>query len=232
MKISTFFQSVMKSSLILLIAGIGISATIWGGSEILKYQDKLAAKPYEKIKSWNISINDSLRFKMNVRTKLVDGYIMAQVNIDGYPDYLSDPRFTLLNKDSRIFLIFNDKDEFAIEEKEIPVHSFTKITDSLGKNVGLTFEFRDYWSAEKYASIDNIGIKYTMQTQLPDSSSSSASKPIQDPKLDHCAPGLTKSERLKRLSQYGVTRQTGDNSFEIGYRSLTFFYDGSLLSCQ
>ena len=83
---------------------------------------------------------------MNVRTKLVDGYLMAQVNIDGYPDYLSDPRLALLNKDSRIFLIFNDKDGFSVEEKELLVHTFTKITDSLGKNVGLTVEFKDYWS--------------------------------------------------------------------------------------
>jgi hypothetical protein len=232
MKISLFFQSVLKYSLAIFIGGIGLSVAILGGSEILKFQDKLAAKPYEKAKNWDVSINEILKFQMNVRTKLVDGYLMAQVNIDGYPDYLSDPRLALLNKDSKIFLIFNDKDGFSVAEKELLVHAFTKITDSSGKNVGLAFEFKDYWGAEKYASIEKISVKYTMQTQLPDSFSSSASKPIQDSKLDHCAPGLTKSERLKRLSQYGVTRQTGDNSFEVGYRSLTFFSDGSLLSCQ
>jgi hypothetical protein len=50
MKISLFFQSVLKYSLAILIGGIGLSVAIWGGSEILKFQDKLAAALCMKVR--------------------------------------------------------------------------------------------------------------------------------------------------------------------------------------
>jgi hypothetical protein len=50
--------------------------------------------------------------------------------------------------------------------------------------------------------------------------------------LDHCSPGISKAERLKRLAQYGTVREVGNASFEAGGRTVSFHYDGALLHCQ
>lgn len=55
-----------------------------------------------------------------------------------------------------------------------------------------------------------------------------AAKPI----LDHCAPGLSKAERLKRLAQHGTIRETGAGEFQAGGRTVNFLYDGSLAYCR
>jgi len=52
------------------------------------------------------------------------------------------------------------------------------------------------------------------------------------PILDHCAPGLSKAERMKRLAQHGTVRETGTGAFEAGGRTVTFGYDGGLLYCH
>lgn len=50
--------------------------------------------------------------------------------------------------------------------------------------------------------------------------------------LDHCAPGLSKQERLKRLEQHGTVRETGAGQFEAGMNAIVFSYDGSLAYCR
>lgn len=52
------------------------------------------------------------------------------------------------------------------------------------------------------------------------------------PILDHCAPGLAKAERMKRLAQHGTVRETGTGAFDVSGRMLRFGYDGALLYCE
>lgn len=56
--------------------------------------------------------------------------------------------------------------------------------------------------------------------------------PAAKPVLDHCAPGLLKAERLKRLAQHGTVRETGAGEFQAGGRTIHFMYDGSLAYCR
>ena len=48
---------------------------------------------------------------------------------------------------------------------------------------------------------------------------------------DHCAPNLSKAERLKRLGLKGTVRETGANSYIAGGSYVTFSYYGDLVSC-
>jgi hypothetical protein len=51
--------------------------------------------------------------------------------------------------------------------------------------------------------------------------------------LDHCAPGLTKAERLRLLAQYGAVRETIPDAYTAGDHSVYFnSYDGSLTLCR
>ncbi|MDY0746547.1 hypothetical protein SNE35_18685 [Paucibacter sp. R3-3] len=52
------------------------------------------------------------------------------------------------------------------------------------------------------------------------------------PVLDHCAPSLSKAERMKRLAQHGTVRETGTGTFEAGERTISFGYDGALAYCR
>lgn len=49
--------------------------------------------------------------------------------------------------------------------------------------------------------------------------------PEAKPVLDHCAPGLSKAERLKRLAQHGTVRETGAGEYQPGGRTINFIYD-------
>lgn len=48
---------------------------------------------------------------------------------------------------------------------------------------------------------------------------------------DHCAPNLSKEERIKRLGLKGNIRQTGANSFNAGSNYVQFSYYGDLINC-
>lgn len=48
---------------------------------------------------------------------------------------------------------------------------------------------------------------------------------------DHCAPNISRDERLKRLSLKGNVRQTGANSYNAGSSYVQFSYTGDLISC-
>lgn len=51
------------------------------------------------------------------------------------------------------------------------------------------------------------------------------------PILDHCAPDLSRTERLKRLAQHGAVRETGTGHYEASERSVAFF-EGKLVYCR
>jgi hypothetical protein len=48
---------------------------------------------------------------------------------------------------------------------------------------------------------------------------------------DHCAPSLSKAERLKRLALKGNVRETGANTYTAGGGYVSFNYSDSLLQC-
>lgn len=231
MKINDFFRSAFKAAVAIFMAVIALSIVGWG---LWKAQDiwaKRDAKQYEVIKQWPIDLKEHLQINLLVRTKLVDGTLFAEVGIDGYPAYLSDPRLEVKNRSASLSLLFRDKDGFKVHSKSIQIVAFSGIVNAKGKKSGLKYQFDEYMSPETYARLAGLDVEWTLETVLPVSNSPATEAVAQLP--DHCAPNLLKAERLKRLAQHGELRQTGDGMYSVGYRSLHFFtYDGSLISCQ
>lgn len=231
MKINEFFRSAGKIAIALFLAAIGLLFAIWGYSSLSDAWEKHQAKQYEVIKLWPVELKEYLQFNLLAKTKLADGRLFAIVDIEGYPAYLSDPRLQIKNNNATISLLFQDNDGFTLHSKIIKISEFSSIVDSANKKAGLKYEFDEYLSAKTYARIQKMQAQWTLETTLP---ASTSAQPNAEEKIpDHCAPNLSKAERLKRLGQHGAVRQNGDGNYSVGYRSLSFFtYDGSLLDCR
>ncbi len=230
-KVNDFFKSAFKVAVAIFIAVIALSIAGWGVWKVQDTWAKQEAKQYEVIKLWPVDLKENLQLTLLVRTKLVDDRLFAEINFDGYPAYLSDPRLEAKNRTASISLLFQDKDGFKVRSKSIQMTEFSSIVDSKSKKSGLSYEFDEYMSAETYARLTRLGVQWTLETVLPVSTDPIS---LADSQLaDHCAPNLPKPERLRRLAQHGTLRQTGDGMYSVGYRSLHFFsHDGSLLNCQ
>lgn len=113
MKINDFFRSAFKVALAIFIAVIALSIAGWGVWKVQDTWDKQDAKQYEVIKMWPVDLKENLQLTLLARTKLVDGRLFAEVNFDGYPAYLSDPRLEPKNRTASISLIFQDKCHFS-----------------------------------------------------------------------------------------------------------------------
>jgi hypothetical protein len=231
LKINDFFRAALKIATAIFLAITALSIAGWGIWKVQDISDKRYAKQYEVIKLWPVNLKDNLQLTLLARTKLVDGRLFAEVNFDGYPAYLSDPRLEAKNRTGSISLLFQDKDGFKVHAKSIQMTEFSKIVDATGKKSGLSFEFDEYMSPETYGRLTALAVQWTLDTVLP---VPTASAPTVDDQLtDHCAPNISKTERLRRLAQHGTLRQTGDGVYEVGNRSLHFFtYDGSLINCR
>ena len=48
---------------------------------------------------------------------------------------------------------------------------------------------------------------------------------------NHCAPEISKKERLSRLSTHGQLNQTSERTYKAGKHGVSFHYDGSLSYC-
>ncbi|MFP5482405.1 MAG: hypothetical protein ACLGGW_03925, partial [Gammaproteobacteria bacterium] len=58
-------------------------------------------------------------------------------------------------------------------------------------------------------------------------------KSVDKPIKDHCAPKLSKSERLNRLGQHGSIREVGIDEYVAGDKNLSFLpYSSEILNCR
>lgn len=229
MQIKEFFKSTFKVAISIFLAVIALFVVGFIGFKAYDSLERQEAKQYEAIKVWPVDLTDNLQMTLLARTKLVDGRLLAEINFAGYPSYLSDPRLEAKNRSAGISLLFQDNDGFKVHRKTIQMSEFSSIIDSQGRKSGLRYEFDEYMGTETYARFSQLRVEWTLDTVLPNLAPSLDS---QVAVTDHCAPNLTKAERLKRLAQHGTVRQTGDGSYSVGYRSLDFLYDGTMLNCQ
>jgi hypothetical protein len=157
----------------------------------------------------------------------------ASVGFDGYPAYLSDPVAKVRNADRAITVIFNDKDGFKIFEKPIMVREFTSIVGPGAQPTGLEYDFSDFVPLADYARFDRLTVTWTMETKvIPPMVPPAAVATAQTG--DHCAPNLSRAERLKRLGRHGAVRQTGYETYSAGGSSVSFAFSGSsdVMSCN
>lgn len=252
LEVSRFFHSTFKGAISLIFAAVALSVVsgiVWAGYAIW---NKHEAAQYEVLREWPVDLTNNLQMNLLARTKLVDGKLLMDVKLDGYPGYLIEPRLKVRNNEKNITLTFQDKDGFAIYSKAIEIGWFSSLLDAKGANAGLRYAFDVPYSLADYERFAKLDIGWTLDTSLPETTSpislvnapmapaantsmpatSSPIPPTEIQSADHCAPDLSREERLKRLSQYGEVRQTGERAYSVGLKSLAFYYDDSLMKCQ
>jgi len=231
MKLNEFFKGSIKIAVAIVISVIILFVIGWGGLKLLDMKEKVDTKKYEIIKPWLVDLQENLQITLQTRTKLVNGQMLAEVTIDGYPPYLSDPNLKARNRNANLVLLFKDIDGFKVLAKTIPIHDFSEIVNAKGLPTGLSYEFSNYIGVDDYSRISQLRVEWTLETQIPVSRASS--KIVDSTDSDPCAPNLSKAERLKRLANFGTLRQISDGSYEAGSHAVTFFtYDNSLLYCR
>jgi hypothetical protein len=229
-ELKNFFKSTVKIAIALVIAAIALSVIAWIVWKVDDSRTKQEAKQYEVIKEWSIDLKAILGMQLYAKTKVIDNKLLMSVQIDGYPAYLSDSRLIVKNRDATIKLFFLDHDGFRVFEKSLTVSELSSVVDSSGKKTGLSHQFDEYISVDGYKRFARLTAQWTLDTevpvaQLPEPASAT-------PLPDHCAPNLSKAERLRRLSQHGKVRETGLNEYTAGLRAVHFLTSTELLSCK
>lgn len=238
-----FLQGTLKICLaivgsIVVLAVIG-ALVAWG----IDAYNKNQARPYEQVKLWEQDLTDPLRLKMEGKTKLVNGTMYAEFTFDGYPAYLTASS-NRSNDSAGFNLSFKDADGFEIRTHKLKLSEALTITNK-GKPAGLRYTFEEYVPVEIYARFHQVQVTWQLDTEppppprpaparvpVPDPVPAPSPKPDAQPAVeDHCAPGLSREERIRRLGERGTLRQTGEGQYSAGTGSL-FFYQNSLISCR
>jgi hypothetical protein len=225
----TFLLATARIATALFLAGLALSLTIalysWGRDAYEHWE----ASPYESIKEWSSDLRSTLGIQLKAKTKVITGKLLLSVEGDGYPPYLSDRRLAKRNQKAHLTIHFLDSDGFRVFSKPIQIAEFTNIVGDKGENIGLRAEAQDHISLDDYKRFQRLQVEWTLVTEVPPESQEMKTD---TGSLDHCAPNLTKAERLRRLSKHGELRETATGSYSAGERSVHFFYDGSLLNCH
>lgn len=217
-----FLRASLKIAIAIFLALLGITVVVIGFSLAKDSYDRAKAKPFEEMRVWNSELKSPLGIEVQVKTKLVSSSFLASIEVVGYPKYLADPR----NSNRSLIFEFSDKDGFKLLSKSVQISEFTTVVDQNGKAGGLHFQFDEYFGLEKYQRISNMKVGWNVLTELAPPAS------MAKPTLDHCAPNISRQERLERLAQYGPVREEGSNSFSASGRYVAFFYDGRVMNCR
>jgi hypothetical protein len=232
MKIIAYLKSTMRLATSLFLSVFALAVVFGLGTAGYYQWQKTQAKEYETAKTWTSDLNSILQFSLNARTKMVDGQLYIIVTTDSLPPYMKYQLTAARQDESKgFYLNFVDKDGFKVFSKSIPLNKMASIVDATGKAVGLNFEADEYLDVTKYASFSKLDVQWNLNTELPPAAAPAVA--AAEAGLDHCAPKLTKEERLKRLSTNGKLRQSGDGTYSVGHRSVVFStYDNSLVYCN
>lgn len=224
-----FITSTGKLAIAIFLALLGFSGAwaLWGKVE--RDSERRSAEPFEVVKPWSVDLRGQLGTSFTARTKLVNGELFTNIKSDNYPGFLANPALKYRNANGSITLEFLDSDGFKVFTKSIGIKEFTSIVNAQGVNSQIEAEFDEPLSVDKYRRFSNLAISWSLVTVTPNSPASD-DQPSSKP--DPCTPGLSKSERLKRLSQHGTTREVGLGEYSAGDHSIVFSYDGSLVSCR
>lgn len=228
MTIRSFAVSTAKVALAFFIAFVGLAAVVAGYDAFKTARTEREAKPLEAVLSWHSDLRQSLGLNFTARTKLVQGQMYVDLTADGYPRYLSDPVIGARNRTAHFTVSFYDADGFKVTENEIQVGSFLRLIGSDDKPGGLNVQYDGPMGVERYKSISSMQIAWTVQTEVPEASSTRSNPSAPQ---DHCALGLSRPERLKRLAAHGEVRQTGSDEFTAGSHSVIYI-GGELYRCE
>lgn len=227
-----FLKASLRLAAAIFLALIGVAIAIGIYSWAMNTYDRQQAKPFEDVRDWRFSLKDEIGLETKAKTKLVGSTLLVSVGVIGYPKYLSDPR----NLNGFLIFEFLDKDGFKIISKPVKISEFTTIVGKGDENAGLAYQFEQYTDLKQYKRFDRMQVGWSLATvsaPKPVEPKPVAPKPVaREPKLDHCAPDISKEERLKRLAQHGTVRETSKNAYSTSEHSVFFHWDGSLALCR
>jgi hypothetical protein len=227
---------VIAAPIFLALLGIGVLLGVgWG---VTTGMAKIESQKYEAMKEWKLDLTENLQMTAIAKTKLVNGKMLALVNLIGYPAYLSNPVLYAKNINGSIVIEFVDTDGFELYSKTIFIKDFSSHVNSKGEKIGLNYQFSEGIDISKYSKFNDMKIAWRLITEIPkEQESIKVIKPIKNGMAkgdsgDHCAPNLSKTERLRRLALKGTVREVGDRTYEAGWSEFRLSYDGSIYSCR
>lgn len=226
----SFFLAAAKLATGLFLAGLALGIVIGLYSWAADSYKRRQAQQYESSREWSADLSKNLGMQLHAKTKVVSGKLLLSVDVAGYPAYLSDPRLAEQNRKAQLILNFIDSDGFRVLSQPIELSEFSAIVGTKGVEIGLRTQLEKYVSIEEYKRFKSLQVEWTLETKIPPAQVSDVHEDQR--LLDHCAPGISREERLKRLAKYGKLRETGVGFYSAGGRSVRFFYDGTLLSCS
>lgn len=225
MAIKDFLKGTLRIAISIFLALVGLAAVIAAYSHVMESREREAAKPFEEVRSWQFDLKDQLGASILAKTKLVSGRLLVSVDVDGHSKYFADPR----NQDRSLNFEFIDQDGFKVATHAVKLLEFMTTVGKSGEPIGLQHQYEEPLDVERYRQFSRMQVGWNLITEP----AAATEVQIDKPTLDHCAPDLSKAERLKRLAQYGQVRENGTGSYTAGARSVIFFeYDGSLLNCR
>lgn len=225
MAVKNFFQGTIKTAVAIFLALLAIVIVVWLFNFAANEIEERRAKPYEEVRVWDKDLSAALGMKFSLKTKLVNGKLLARLDAEGNPPFLSDPAMFAKNADKGFLVQFVDTDGFKVWEKAVTMAEMSQILLDSKSIGGYKANFEGFMSPDSYARIDNIHILWTLATDMPRTQDEPPAF------LDHCAAGLSKAERLRRLKAKGELREVGGDAFEAGQHSLSFV-GSSLVYCR
>lgn len=221
---SAFRLACVLTMTLVATAAIGLAA-YW----VYTYQEREQAKQAEILRAWSNDLTTNLGMKLRTKTKVTEGMMRMALDFDGYPEFLKHPS----NRELGFFLEWKDADGFTRIKKFVQVSEFTRILDDKGRPHGLNGQFSEFVSVADYTKLQVMEVGWNIKTDIPDAKSTTLQPAAPEAAADHCAPGINRQERLRRLAKHGQVRETGYGDYTAGTHSVTIMpYDGALISCR
>lgn len=230
-RVRAFTSSAFRLAVALALAFVLTGLTVGTGYWWWTAQDRAQAQQAEQVRLWSKDLKGLLSMSLQAKTKLVDGVMYVSLEFDGYPDYLKQP----WNQARGFNIKWEDGDGFSQVDKFVKLSEFSTRVDDKGKPGGLFLQFTSFATPKQYNKLAGISVEWTVDTTVATPAPAVAPRPRpateEASEADHCAPGLSRQERMRRLAKHGQIRETGMGEFTVGSRRL-FYIGGELYSCS
>lgn len=143
LKVKSFFSSIGKPVAILFLSLLGLILVVFAYTSVKDYQDRKEKEIYKVVKEWDIDMSDPLQMKVLLKTRYLNSQLEAIVEVEGYPEYLSDPVEGPKNKNKELIFYFKDNDGFDIKTKEVKISELSMRTNGNGGYRGMRGKYRN-----------------------------------------------------------------------------------------
>jgi hypothetical protein len=220
-------SSALRLAAALTIASATLGTIGFAGYWAYTYPERQQAEQAEVMRTWSNDSSTSLGMKLRAKTKLTGGQMLIVLEFDGHPDFLSHP----VNQERGFYVEWKDADGFTHVNKYVKLSEFTTVLDHQSKPSGLSGQFGAFTTVSDYIKLEGMKLGWNIETETPQAKA--AQPAVGGSSSDHCAPGINRQERLRRLAEHGPIRETGYGEYTAGNHALYVMpSDGTLLSCR